>query len=554
MPKFKSKKKSKSGTNNARDSTLSLKERLTKKRKAQQARKELIQFITVSIFLSTVLGIVLGLAVSPKVGVAALAIPCFGFAYKYPRKALWVFLIYLPISGTITYWIGKGHIVFQLAKDAFYIPALIALVQYCQTKRLPILVPKGLKPSMGILLAFCLFTLLLVNGSQQITHSESGQPLLMGLLGLKVFLGYIPLIFCGYYLIRSKQQLLFLTRLHVVLAIICGVLGFMQYMMLRTGICAGTDHLSGADLFKATLDAKCFVGGSLVYSPSQNVIRLPGTFVAPWQWAWFLISNAFFTFATAFNDPSPFWRMSGLIGMAAILVNAVISGQRIALALVPIIVVILLVLTGQVTNLKRFIPIGLGLALILGIAAAANPEVVQERIDSFISRWEASPPQAFIQGQFDWAIRQQQGLLGRGLGRATNSARTFGETELVETYYPKVLYEVGPFGTLAFLALVTSLTVITFKTYRSIQDKNLRGMGASFWVFVLFISYNTYYYPLDVDPVAVYYWFFAGATLSLPEIDRQEREALKLALENEPESKKKRSLKSLKKKIIAETS
>jgi hypothetical protein len=192
--------------------------------------------------------------------------------------------------------------------------------------------------------------------------------------------------------------------------------------------------------------------------------------------------------------------------------------------------------------------------LILGIAAAANPEVVQERIDSFISRWEASPPQAFIQGQFDWAIRQQQGLLGRGLGRATNSARTFGETELVETYYPKVLYEVGPFGSLAFLALVTSLTVITFKTYRSIKDKNLRGMGASFWVFVLFISYNTYYYPLDVDPVAIYYWFFAGATLSLPEIDRQEREKLKLALENEPESKKKRTLKPSKKKIIAETS
>ncbi|HEY9601348.1 MAG TPA: hypothetical protein V6C85_07050, partial [Allocoleopsis sp.] len=76
----------------------------------------------------------------------------------------------------------------------------------------------------------------------------------------------------------------------------------------------------------------------------------------------------------------------------------------------------------------------------------------------------------------------------------------------------------------------------------------------SFWVFVLFISYNTYYYPLDVDPVAVYYWFFAGVTLSLPEIDRQEREALKLALENEPESKKKRTLKSSKKKIIPETS
>ncbi|NJR76621.1 MAG: hypothetical protein HC773_29865, partial [Scytonema sp. CRU_2_7] len=42
-------------------------------------------------------------------------------------------------------------------------------------------------------------------------------------------------------------------------------------------------------------------------------------------------------------------------------------------------------------------------------------------------------------------------------------------------------------------------------------------------VFILFISYNTYYYPLDVDPVAVYYWFFAGVLLKLPEIDKQER-------------------------------
>ena len=43
------------------------------------------------------------------------------------------------------------------------------------------------------------------------------------------------------------------------------------------------------------------------------------------------------------------------------------------------------------------------------------------------------------------------------------------------------------------------------------------------WVFVLFISYFPYYYPLDVDPVNVYYWLAAGIALKVPEIDRQER-------------------------------
>ena len=44
-------------------------------------------------------------------------------------------------------------------------------------------------------------------------------------------------------------------------------------------------------------------------------------------------------------------------------------------------------------------------------------------------------------------------------------------------------------------------------------------MGVLYYLLV----YNTYYYPLDVDPVAVYYWFFAGILLKLPEIDKLER-------------------------------
>jgi hypothetical protein len=95
-------------------------------------------------------------------------------------------------------------------------------------------------------------------------------------------------------------------------------------------------------------------------------------------------------------------------------------------------------------------------------------------------------------------------------------------------------------GVLAFLAFVTTLTYVTFKAYRSLRDITLRNYGAAFWVFVLFISYNTYYYPLDVDPVAVYYWFFAGVVLKLPVIEREEKRTV---LEAERPSSKKRRLK-----------
>ncbi|ARV59056.1 hypothetical protein BZZ01_10785 [Nostocales cyanobacterium HT-58-2] len=510
--------------------TLSLKERLAKKRKAAQARKEFTNFFITAAFGALFFGILMAFVGGIKAAVpGVLGIITIALSYKYPRQALFAFLIYLPFGGTITYYIGSSPIL-QLAKDSFYIPALIGLWQMCRKQRLPLIIPQAIKTPLFILLGICLLTLVFVNGSQQFNPASTGLlnnstreiPIGMGILGLKVFLGYVPLIACAYYLIRNKRDFLFLSRLQVVLILVCCALGFIQYLLLAKGICQGTRYLEGAAQFRASIEARCYFGGSLIYSPEQGVIRLPGTFVAPWQWGWFLISSTFFAFATTFSDPSRMWRLLSLGSMAAVFINAVVSGQRIALALVPTCFVALLLLTGQIRNLKRFIPIGVGLAIILGIAMLINPAIVQERIASLNARWEASPPDQFIMQQLDDVWKNLQ-LLGNGLGRATNSARALGETKLVETYYPKILYEIGPLGLLGFLALVTTLTVVCFQTYRSVKNYNLRSYGAALWVFILFISYNTYYYPLDVDPVAVYYWFFAGVLLKLPEIDKQER-------------------------------
>ncbi|WP_244532925.1 hormogonium polysaccharide biosynthesis protein HpsL [Geitlerinema sp. PCC 9228] len=541
--KSKAKKKKKKNKKQQNEKPkLSKKEIRQRQKQRQKEIKEFIQFL----LPFTALGLLLGGAFyaidEPKLALAG----CGGtivmaLSYKYWRMGMWLFLIYMPFAGTVTYWIAGGNAIFQLAKDGFYIPALMRLVQRCLQTNTPILIVKQLKTPLTLLLIVCALSIIMGNIPDQFdpcSWEKNGrcvpeQPILLGILGLKVFIGYIPLMLCGYYLIRNKKELLFLGRLHVVLAIICCCLGAMQYYMLDSGRCVGTRNLSGEDLFKATLEAKCLVGGSLLFSPQVNMIRLPGTFVAPWQWAWFLIANAFLTFASAFSDSSRLiWRPISMVAMGLVFLNAVISGQRIALALVPTVTVILLVLTGQIANLKRFIPIGVGLGLLLVGAATSNPEVVQQRIDSFVERWQKSPPHQFIVHQFDWATKDDL-LFGEGVGRATNAARIFGDTSLVETYYPKIIYEIGLPGALVFLALVTTLVVVGWKTYRSLKDPNISSYGASLWVFLLCISYNTYYYPLDVDPVAVYYWFFAGVLFKLPVIDRQEMERKKQEEEEE---------------------
>ncbi|MER3475584.1 MAG: hypothetical protein C4287_02105 [Leptolyngbya sp. ERB_1_2] len=501
------------------DSTLTLKERLAEKRKALQARKAAINFISMSTMVSLVAGVML-FAIGGIKGAGGGFAGILTLMLSFPWHALHAFLIYMPFGGTITYATVGNNPLMQLAKDGMYIPALITVYQYCKRQQLSMMIPKSLKTPLMLLLVYCVLVLLFVNGAQQFTGKPSEKPFLMGILGLKVLLGYAPLIPCAYYLMKRKQDVYNFMRVTVVIVIICCGLAFVQYMFLKTGRCKGTVG-EGAALFKASLEARCFVGGSLLYTPEQGVIRLPGTFVAPWQWGWYLISSTFTCFAVTFFDRNLIWKIIGGIGMLGTMIMAVICGQRIALMLVPTMIVIQLFTTGQVANLKRFLPIGVGLAGAIVVAMASNPAVVQERIDSAVSRWNASPPDAFIREQFNTVVRGAS-LLGKGLGRATNSARALGETELIETYYPKVMYEIGPIGVILFVLLVTTLTIACFRAYRSIKDKNLRGYGAVLWTFVLVISYNTYYYPLDVDPVAVYYWFFAGVALKLPELDRLE--------------------------------
>jgi hypothetical protein len=510
--------------------TLSPRQKLVEERAAAAQRRDTISFI-VSVFLGCAfLGLLAGLLIDPKVGVAlGGALMCLAMSFKYQRLALYAFIIYIPFAGTVTYALG-GNSILQIAKDIFYIPALIGVYQFCRKNRLPIILPKAIKPSLIFLLIIVVVTALITNLPDQIGQVEGKYPMVMALWGAKLLFGYVPLVACIYYLIRNTEDLVWLLRLQAVLVLVACGLGLIQYLMLKQGICAGTTRL-GQEMFRASLEARCFVGGSLLYSPDVGQIRLPGTFVAPWQWGWFLISAAFFSFGTTFSDKSPIWRTVGLVSLVAVMIMAVISGQRIALVLVPSAVVLLTALTGQVANLKRFVPIGIVLGIIVAYLVVQNPEVIQTRVDSLVSRWNASPPHAFIAEQFAQIWKDQEGIFGHGVGRATNSARSFAEARLIETYHPKLIYELGPIGLLAVLAVYTALTAATFKAYRATKDKNLRSYAASMWVFICFISYCPYYYPLDVDPVGVYYWLAAGIVLKIPELERQERAALELGQE-----------------------
>lgn len=554
------KKKNKQGETKADSRPPNIKEKLALKKEERQRKQKLTGLIVFAICVAILIGLPLSLLFDPKIGaVVSLALILGVFSFSYPRTALWTFIIYVPFTGTIVYWLG-GSPILQLSKDIFYLPALIALFLECRKKRLPIIVPKQLGTTLLLIFVFCVVCLLAVNLQRQFLPTcdsvagmsifrdgrlvglpcRESETFLQGVLGFKVLLGYVPLIFCTYYLIKDKPTLLFFGRLLVTLVIICCVLGLTQYWMLKTGRCAGTRGYVGDLLFKATLEARCLVGGSLIYSPEVNMIRLPGTFVSPWHWAWFLVSSAVICYASAFSEISQKWRLAALVGLTLVLINAVVSGQRLAFFAVPMIVGLMTILTGQIANLKRFLPIIFSVALLLAVGFSfLNPDFIQQRYDSAVARWQNSPPTAFIQEQLDFAIRNQGGILGRGLGVATSSARFFGYISFVETFHSKILFELGYIGFALYMIFITHLVYLAFRTYLSLKDPTLRGFAGSYWVLLLFVAYLPYWYALDTDPVGVYYWIFAGVIFKLPVIEKQEKEAKILAGETETKSSKK---------------
>lgn len=482
--------------------------------------------IVIAIAVSSVCAILLGWL--GAIGGFLLVIAC-AITYHFPRTSLYLFLIYLCFGGTITYLIpgvyqvvgakirfSNIYFIFQFIKDVFYLPVLASILIGSRQTFKELF--NRIKPLFWSIIAFtsiCLITFLFVNFPAQFNpNSEHKFPLLMGIIGLKIWLSYIPLILVGFYLIRNRQDLLKLTRLQVILITICCLLGLVQYFALTTGFCKGSVGLPEPAFHSTSLQARCLFGGSLLYYPPRNLIRLPGTFVAPWQWGWFLISSIFFTFALMQIETKKSWYYLSWFASFLVLTNAVISGQRIALLLVPIFFIILFFITQRKT--KNF-AIKSGVITFLLIISLSFP-VVRQAIESFIKRWNYSPPPQFIVKIFNYSVNNFQGFFGSGLGTTASAARKFGDIKLIEVFHGQLIYEMGFLGLISFIVMVSILVFLGWKILNSIQDQSLKNLAICLCIFILFISYNVYYYPLNVDPVNVYFWLLAGILFRLPDL------------------------------------
>jgi hypothetical protein len=107
-------------------------------------------------------------------------------------------------------------------------------------------------------------------------------------------------------------------------------------------------------------------------------------------------------------------------------------------------------------------------------------------------------------------------------GGAVNSSVSFGFSE---SWWVKVILELGVTGTLLFILCFGWLLLRGFRAHQTISEERLRAVSASLLAMVVWtLTYLLKGPQIDLDPVNVYFWLFAGLLVGLPAVVLQPSE------------------------------
>jgi hypothetical protein len=485
------------------------------RRRTLGARK-IIKFPDASTLLGLVLIAFVGLTVGsnrqmPAIGLVAFSAAIVVGLWRW-RWSIYGLLLYLPVSGIpvlVSYPDTRAAV---LAKDALFImPAYIGFLAHhlAERRRMTFTgAPVPLLIGLSLLVVIHVFNPSLPNKA-------------VGAIGAKVWLSYIPLLFLGYHLVRSRFEVGWLLGLMSITAILPMLIGVIEAILISLGHAQLVYGWYGSAASSATQEFTEFSlqgGGSLR--------RIPSTFSFFYQYFGYLLSMAAVSYA--------WWRayLAGTrlapIGLSVWLLTMLasfLSGARASFIFIPLLLAIALLLEGRGFRL----PVGRLVTVAFMLTAAAT--ILGGRTDSVLTFGASVGKEAFG-GLFIGALRKAFTLTaaGFGTGMDTNASR-YAVTQYeqfaalggfwYESWYVKTLLELGLAGVVIVSALFVQLIWSALRRHAYLKDRGLRVVSASlvaYLISVVLLSTKAQY--LDLDPINVYFWLFVGILLRLETLDR----------------------------------
>lgn len=465
--------------------------------------------------LLAVLSLIVGGGVATGAGLVLVAVPivvaCILIGLRDWRLSIYGLLIFLPYSGLIIIAAYPATGAPALVKDVlFVLPAYIgfsgALILAGQKVRVP-----GFP--LGLVLLFALVVCLQL--------FNPGVPLfIVGLIGVKVWLLYIPMAYLGYHLIRTKSDLRRVLAIMCSAAVIPAVVGIIEGVIVGAG---------GGDIVYAWYgDAARAVTQQFaeVQAGDATINRIPSTFSFATQAYLFFISMLGVTYGYWRGFLGRSRRTAGIGAVLFILIAcaALLTGTLGAILAVPVAVLFMLALDGVNVRLMIWLPL-LVLGTLTGVASVFDTSASGLVVSAFghgIDQFGLNS----VDGFRDAFSRT---IVGMGSGIDTVAARHSLPTlydsiggRPAESWWVKSVLELGVAGLVLAVAMLTAVLVHSWRAHRGLVDPQLRSVSSGLLMIVTFVVfYNFKGSYLDFDPTNVLFWLFVGILLKLPHLDER---------------------------------
>jgi hypothetical protein len=446
------------------------------------------------------------------------------------RMGFYLFLVWLLFEDLARKYLGNNLALF-FGKDI--LAALVYVALFVEVRRGR---EKSFKPPF--LLPLTIFVWL---GAVQIFNQNSPH-ILYGLLGFKVYFFYIPLMWAGYALIRSDQDLHKFLTVNAALAIVISAMGIIQAIV-------GNSFLNPAVLAPELRE----LGDLSKMTPISNqVFNLPDSiFVSTGRFAFYLIMAFPFVFGTAGylllqrarHRTTVFAALSVLVGAT------LFSGSRgaVMFVLASAIVLAMAFLWGApwrwgeahrlVKVIRRFFVVAtLGIVAILLIF----PDEAGSRIAFYAETLlPSSSAYAVSNRAWDYPMQNLMGVfeepnwvMGNGIGVASLGAQYVAKLIhqplpglWVEEGYGVLIIELGIVAPFLWLIWSGVLLYFSWKVVRQLRETRFFPVAISiFWYAFLLL------YPLTYGGLAsyqnyvcnAYLWLTIGILFRLPELKEQQ--------------------------------
>ena len=412
------------------------------------------------------------------------------------RLSVYMLLIYLPFAGIAIVATYPSTQFADVVKDlGFVLPAYVCFLLSEPRK-------SWLFPRLPVILLSALAVIVVVE-----CFNPDVPSVLVALIGLKVWLLYLPMLVLGYRLVQNPSELHRLLTILLCVALVPALIGLGEAGVVDVlGKPQTIFHLYGPAAGAVTQNFAHFAYGA------RDIWRIPSTFSFVAQYFSFTASMIVIAYA--------WWRLSGhrWLGIALIALVSLAgftSGERGALIMLPLLLAMIVMIDGRAKLIA-------GVALIVLVVLTAAVITLGSGAGLIAVVFKVGYSELYDTTVVGFVETLKLGILGHGTGTATGASRlAFPGTFVLPRFYLEswwlhALYELGAPGLAVAAALLVSLIGTGWRVTRSIMDREVRAVAAAILAFLVWnLIYDLKGSLMTLDPINVYFWLFAGLLIRL---------------------------------------